>query len=63
MTTPFLAAEILRMGESLKHPDRVPGGVNYMTKREREDLLERFVEYSMDLAERNGGSRPPRSLP
>ena len=60
-STKFLAAEVLRMGEKLKHPDRV-GGANRISDTASRELRETFVEYSMELARRAGGEQPPRSL-
>lgn len=60
MSTAFLAAEILRLGDALKYPDRIGGGVNRMSEAAAKELRETFLEYSMELARRAGGERPPR---
>jgi hypothetical protein len=52
VSTAFLVAEILRMGESLKWPNREGVGVNLMSTHEQRLLREKFLEYSMELAQR-----------
>lgn len=47
----FLVEEILRDGEALKYPER-EGGIYHMTGKEAERLRERFLEDSLELAER-----------
>lgn len=51
MSLGFLAEQILRDGEALKHPNR-EGGVYHMTGDAAAALRERFLENSMELAER-----------
>lgn len=61
MRPQFLAAEILRMGESLKYPMREPHGIQRLPEAARVELREKFLEYSMELAERVRDAPEPPS--
>lgn len=52
MTLAFLAAEVARLGELIKHPKRGGTGIDYMSKEAAAKVREQFLEYSLDLAQR-----------
>lgn len=51
LSSEFLAEEIVRIGHLIKYPDR-EGGLHELSKGKREEVRERFNEYSVELAER-----------
>jgi hypothetical protein len=51
-TTEFLADEVMRIGESMKHPHRQGEGIKLMDADMQRRITEQFLEYSMELARR-----------
>jgi len=62
LSTQFIAAEILRLGDALRYPDLPGCGINKMSAGDAQRVRDLHREYAAELARRCGGDRPPRSL-